>query len=47
MIDIDRCKVDRKRLVLIVGDKNWHISYKEAKHLLKKLKQFKVDKKEN
>lgn len=47
MIDIDKCAVDKKRLILIVGNKNWHITYKEAKHLLKKLKLFKVDKKEN
>lgn len=43
MIDIKRCITDRRRLVLQVGDKFWHISYKEARHLFKKLKQFKVD----
>lgn len=43
MITIKRSNVDRKKLVLLVGDKSWHVSYKEARHLLMKLKQLKVE----
>lgn len=45
MVDIKKC-TDENRLILQIGNKYWHISYKEANHLLNKLKFLEVDKKE-
>ena len=39
MIRIKRCVNDRKRLVLQVGKKIWHISYQEALKLKNDLKR--------
>ena len=43
MIDIKKCP-ECQRLVLQVGNKFWHIDYKEAEYLLKRLKQLKIGK---
>ncbi len=43
MIRIKRCINDRRRLVLEVGEKHWHISYQEARNIQKDLKNLKID----
>jgi len=41
MIDIQRSITNKKRFVIIIGDFIYHISKKEAKRILNKLKRFK------
>jgi len=41
MITIQRSKTNKKRFVLMIGDMIYHISCKEAQHLLNKLKRYK------
>jgi DNA-binding transcriptional regulator YiaG len=42
VVDIKRDKENPKRLVFVLGRESWHISRKEAAHLYKKLKAYRV-----
>jgi DNA-binding transcriptional regulator YiaG len=42
MLDIKRDRQHPTRFILILGRQSWHISYKEAQHLYKRLKHYQV-----
>lgn len=42
MVDIRKDKCNPKRLIIVIGRESWHISRKEAAHLYKRLKAYRV-----